>query len=97
MDRLGIKEGSTVELNRVLFIGDDGATFIGNPFIEGAKIVATSLGEVKGKKLTVFKYKAKVRYRRKKGHRQTYSRIMINEIIAPRQGSKGADVQSEGS
>lgn len=81
----------------MLFLGDDKATFVGNPFVEGAKVIATSLGEVKGKKLTVFKYKAKVRYRRKKGHRQTYSRILINEIVVPGQGSQEANVPSGGN
>jgi large subunit ribosomal protein L21 len=43
--------------------------------------VATSLGETKGEKVIVFKYKSKVRYRSKKGHRQTYTKILVNEII----------------
>jgi large subunit ribosomal protein L21 len=54
---------------------------VGNPIIKGAKVIATSLGEVKGDKVTVFKYKSKVRYRRKKGHRQIQTRLHINEII----------------
>lgn len=54
---------------------------MGNPVVPGAKVVATSLGEIKGEKVIAFKYKAKVRYRRKKGHRQSYTRIMVNEII----------------
>jgi len=78
---LGVPEGGTVELDRVLFIGGDGNALVGNPTIEGAKVVATSLGEAKGDKIIVFKYKAKVRYRRKKGHRQTYTKILINEIV----------------
>lgn len=73
-------EGGTVELDRVLFIGGDKDTVVGNPTVKGAKVVGTSLGEAKGEKVTVFKYKAKVRYRKKKGHRQTYTRILVNEI-----------------
>lgn len=76
-------EGSTVELAKVLLIGDNGHTVIGNPTIEGAKVIATSLGEIKGDKVIVFKYKSKVRYHRKTGHRQTYTRLAINEIIKP--------------
>ena len=81
VERLGVPEGDTVELDKVLFIGGDGDTLVGNPIIKGAKVVATSLGEVKGDKIIVFKYKSKVRYRRKTGHRQTYTRILVNEII----------------
>lgn len=67
----------------MLIIGDNGNTLIGNPTIKGAKVIAISLGEVKGKKIIVFKYKSKVRYRRKRGHRQIYTRLAINEIIKP--------------
>jgi large subunit ribosomal protein L21 len=81
VDRLGVPEGETVELDRVLFIGGDGDTLVGNPIIKGAKVVATSLGEAKGEKVIVFRYKSKVRYRRKKGHCQTYTKILVNEII----------------
>jgi large subunit ribosomal protein L21 len=65
----------------VLFISDNGNALIGNPTIEGAKVIATSLGEVKGDKVTVFKYKSKVRYHKKTGHRQIYTRLSINEIV----------------
>jgi len=81
VERLDVAEGDTVELDRVLFIGGDGDTLVGNPVIKGAKVLATSLGEAKGEKVIVFKYKSKVRYRRKKGHRQTYTKILVNEII----------------
>ena len=72
-----------MELDKVLFIGDNENTLIGDPIIQGAKVIATSLGEVKGNKLIVFKYKAKTRYRRKKGHRQIYTRLAIDEIARP--------------
>jgi large subunit ribosomal protein L21 len=81
VERLDVAEGDTVELDKVLFIGGDGDTLVGNPIIKGAKVVATCLGEAKGEKIIVFKYKSKVRYRRKKGHRQTYTKILVNEII----------------
>jgi len=83
VDFLNIPEGDGVELDKVLFIGNDDGALAGNPFIEGAKVIATSLGEIKGDKIIVFKYKAKVRYRRKKGHRQLYTRLSINEIVKP--------------
>jgi len=56
---------------------------IGNPIIKDAKVIATSLGETKGDKVMVFKYKSKVRYRKKTGHRQIYTKLSINEILKP--------------
>ena len=67
----------------MLFISDNEDTLIGNPIIEGAKVIATSLGEITGDKIIVFKYKPKVRYRKKTGHRQIYTRLSINEIVRP--------------
>jgi large subunit ribosomal protein L21 len=76
-------EGDTVELDKVLFIGDNEDVLIGNPIIKDAKVIATSLGETKGDKAMVFKYKSKVRYRKKTGHRQIYTKLSINEILKP--------------
>lgn len=74
-------EGSIVELDRVLLIVDGDKTTVGTPTVEGAKVIATSQGEGKGKKIIVFKYKPKVRYRRKTGHRQLYTRLAIDRIV----------------
>ena len=54
---------------------------MGRPTIEGAKVIADVVEESRGDKVLVFKYKSKVRYRRKKGHRQPYTRLAIKEII----------------
>jgi len=56
---------------------------VGTPTVEGAKVIATSQGEGKGKKIIVFKYKPKVRYRRKVGHRQFHTKLVIDKIIGP--------------
>ncbi|UCH52161.1 MAG: 50S ribosomal protein L21 [Chloroflexota bacterium] len=83
VDRLETAEGEDIELSKVLIIADEKDTIIGSPTIDGAKVTATCLGEEKGDKVIVFKYKPKVRYRRKKGHRQLYSRLEIKEIVKP--------------
>jgi large subunit ribosomal protein L21 len=83
VDRLAVAEGEDVELSRVLLIADGEDTIIGSPTIDGAKVIATCLGERKGDKIIVFKYKPKVRYRRKTGHRQLYATLEIKEIIKP--------------
>ena len=81
VELLDVPEGDIVELDKVLFIGEDKNTLVGSPIIKGAKVVATSLGEAKGEKVIVFRYKSKVRYRSKRGHRQTYTKILVNEIV----------------
>ena len=83
VDYLGLAEGEEIELPSVLLVADDEDTTVGNPIIEGAKVNAISLGERKGDKIIVFKYKPKVRYRRKKGHRQLYTRLEIKGIVKP--------------
>jgi large subunit ribosomal protein L21 len=70
-------------LDRVLLIADDTKVTVGTPTIEGAKVLATSKGLTKGKKIIVFKFKAKDHYSKKTGHRQKYTRLTINDIIIP--------------
>ena len=77
-------EGDTVELDKVLLIGDDDKVTVGTPTVEGAKVVATSQGGGRTKKIIVFKYKPKVRDRKKTGHRQLYTRLAIDKIIEPK-------------
>jgi large subunit ribosomal protein L21 len=83
VERLDAPEGNTVELDRVLLISDGDQVTIGTPVVDGAKVVATSKGEGKGDKVIVFKYKPKVRYRKKTGHRQAYTRLTIDRIVEP--------------
>ena len=76
-------EGSTVELDRVLFIADGDKVTVGKPFIEGARVLATAKQNGRGEKVIVFKYKPKVRYRRKLGHRQLFTTLSIDQVLAP--------------
>ncbi len=82
MELLGVPQGESVELDRVLLVADGDKVAVGTPVVEGAKVVATSQGEDKGDKVIVFKYKNKVRYRVKRGHRQPYTRLSIDNIVA---------------
>lgn len=75
-----MEEGGQVELDKVLLVVDKKKVKVGKPLVKGAKVVAESLGEEKGKKIIVFKYKSKTRYRRKTGHRQLFTRLAIKEI-----------------
>jgi len=77
---LDAEPGSQVELGEVLLIGGQ-HTLVGAPLIDGAKVVAQVLGDAKGEKIVVFKYKNKKRYRRRTGHRQQYTRLAISQIV----------------
>ena len=83
VDFLDEIDGSTVEIDRVLLVGDGDKTLTGTPIIEGAKVIAKSQGEVKGDKVLSFRYKNKTRSHRKMGHHQTYTRLAIDKIITP--------------
>ncbi len=83
VDFLDEIDGSTVEIDRVLLVGDADKTVPGTPLIDGAKVIATSQGPVRGDKVLSFKYKNKTRYHRKIGHRQPYTRLAIDKIIGP--------------
>ena len=76
-------EGDTIELDKVLLIADDDKVTIGNPTVEGAKVTATCQGENRSDKIIVLHYKPKTRYQKKNGHRQSYTRLVINDIIGP--------------
>ena len=73
--------GDTVELDKVYLVADGDKVTVGKPTIAGAKVIATVVGNGKKDKVIVYKFKAKVRYRRKKGHRQPYTRLAIKEIV----------------
>ena len=83
VERLDVAEGGVVELDRVLFIADGDKVTTGTPAIDGAKVVATQQFEGRGKKVVVFKYKPKARYHKKTGHRQPYTRLMVDRIVGP--------------
>jgi large subunit ribosomal protein L21 len=72
--------GAQVELRDVLMVLDGGKVTVGAPTVDGAVVVADVVEHGKGKKVVNFKYKAKVRYRRKKGHRQGYTKLEVTQI-----------------
>lgn len=82
IEKLPVGVGEEIELDKVLMVVDGDSVKVGRPFVEGAKVKALVQGQIKGPKIIVFKYKPKNRYRRKKGHRQRYTRLLIKEIIA---------------
>ena len=81
VDSLPAEVGSTVEMTDVLLIAGNGAVKIGQPVLEGARIIAEVVEQGRGPKIIVFKYKPKTRYRRRRGHRQGYTRLVVRQIL----------------
>ena len=83
VEKLEKSDGESIELEALLVSDDEGAnTKIGAPTVAGAKVTATVMETGKGKKVMVVKYKPKSRYRRKNGHRQPFTKIKIEKIVA---------------
>jgi large subunit ribosomal protein L21 len=80
VDKYPLEVGEEIDLEHVLLISDGEQVLVGAPLVEGAKVQATVVAQVKGPKVTVFRYKAKERIRTKTGHRQKYTRVRIDAI-----------------
>jgi len=80
VDKMSVS-GESIELDRVHLIADGDKVTVGKPLVAGAKVIADVLGDGRKEKIIVFKYKPKTRYRRKKGHRQHYTKLSIKDIV----------------
>ena len=80
VDHFAADVGDQLDLERVLLVRDEKDIHIGTPLVEGARVQATVLAQVKGPKIVVFKYKPRIRYRVKSGHRQKYTQLQIDSI-----------------
>ena len=76
VEKLNAEAGSTMEFTDVLSVGEK----TGTPYVKGAKVEGKVVAHGKGKKIIVFKYKAKKNYRRKQGHRQPYTKVEITAL-----------------
>lgn len=81
VELMPVEPGQTVELERVLMVGGDEGVKVGQPLVSGAVVRTTVVDHGKGDKVIAFKYKPKVRYRRRLGHRQPFTRLSVQEII----------------
>jgi large subunit ribosomal protein L21 len=77
-------EKDKLDISEVLLVQDKDKTLVGTPFVEGAKIQAEIVGGGKDDKIRIYKYKRRTKYRRTQGHRQMFSEIKINKIVAPK-------------
>lgn len=83
VDRINSQTESKFDFPEVLLVRSDKATFVGDPYVSGGKVLGKILKETKGEKVTIAKFKAKVRYRKKKGFRPIYSKVLIESITEP--------------
>ncbi|GGI10506.1 50S ribosomal protein L21 [Bacillus sp. JJ664] len=81
IEKLDTNAGDTVTFDKVLFVGGESIK-VGSPTVEGATVTAKVEKNGKAKKILVFKYKSKKNYRRKQGHRQPYTKVVIEKINA---------------
>ncbi|MFO1011453.1 MAG: 50S ribosomal protein L21 [Planctomycetota bacterium] len=77
-----LKPGDTITFDEVLLVGQDGKVQIGKPLVKGAKVTGKVVGETKGEKVIAFRFKRRKNVRKKRGHRQHYTRIQITGIQA---------------
>jgi large subunit ribosomal protein L21 len=82
VEKLNAEVDTTVEFNEILAVGKEAGLVVGKPLVEGATVVAKVLAQGKAKKVIVFKFKRKLDYRKKQGHRQSYTKIQIEKIEA---------------
>lgn len=82
VEKLNVEAGETVEFDQVLAVSNGEELTVGAPVVAGAKVTATVEKQGKGKKIIVYKYKAKKDYRKKQGHRQPFTKVVINKINA---------------
>ncbi len=80
VEKLNAEVGQTVEFDQVLLKETSDNIEVGNPIVKGAKVVAKVLNQAKADKVMVLKYKPKTRYNVKRGHRQLYTEVLIEEI-----------------
>ncbi len=81
IEKINKKEGSEITFNQVLLLEKSKKVEIGTPLVKGAKVIGKVLKQDKAKKVIIFKYKAKKRYKVKRGHRQPFTEIEIVKII----------------
>ncbi len=93
VERLDGEPGAKVKLDKVLLVTTDQGTEIGQPLVDGAVVQATVLTQDRGRKILVFKKKRRKKFRKKQGHRQSITRLMIDRIDA--KGVKGEAAKAE--
>ena len=95
-EKLDVEEGKKVTFDSVVLVSDDKKVEVGTPYVKGVKVEGKVVSHGKGKKILVYKYKAKKNYRRTQGHRQPYTKVEITKIkTAAEKAEVKAEVKTE--
>ncbi len=81
VEKLPFEVGEQIELSNVYLLANGEGIQVGQPTVPGASVKATIVEQYRGKKIFVWKYKSKKRYRRRQGHRQSYTRLRVDEVV----------------
>jgi len=80
IEKIQVEPGDEVELTDILMISTDQGTTVGTPKIDGAAVVCKAIGDGKGKKIVIYKYKRRKNFARKQGHRQPFTKLSVTDI-----------------
>ena len=94
-EKLGTEEGKKVSFDKVVLVSDNGKIQVGDPYVKGVKVEGKVVSHGKGKKILVYKYKAKKNERKTRGHRQEYTKVEITSIKTPAAKAEKAEVKSD--
>ena len=94
-EKLPYEVGTEIDLDDVLLISDGDNSTVGQPVVAGAHVKVEVTEQFKGKKIIVFKYKPKTRYRVKQGHRQNYTRLLVKDVVAGKAKAKKEQAAEE--
>ncbi len=95
IEKLNVEADAKISFDKVLAVGSDDGIKVGDPYVKGAKVAATAIKNGKGKKVVVFTYKPKKNEKRKKGHRQPYTKVEIGKISVKAVAKKAPAKEAE--
>ena len=94
-EKLDVEEGKKVTFDKVVLVSEDKKVEVGAPYVKGVKVEGKVVANGKGKKIIVYKYKAKKNYRRTQGHRQPYTKVEITKIKTAAEKAEKEEVKAE--
>lgn len=94
-EKLDAEEGKKVTFDKVILVSEEGKVEVGAPYVKGVKVEGKVVSHGKGKKIIVYKYKAKKNYRRTQGHRQPYTKVEITKIKMPAEKAEAKETAAK--
>ena len=94
-EKLDAEEGKKVTFDKVILVSNDKKIEVGAPYVKGIKVEGKVVSHGKGKKIIVYKYKAKKNYRRTQGHRQPYTKVEITKIKMPAEKAEAKETAAK--